>query len=511
MYKEGNEDIRGRIFSTLPLPIKTHHPAYIHGLFSVKTDRSSLHSGSDPSASAHTETVLGTRWNEALFDSCVVDAWISNLLLTRDMAEAGALSFTGWKHWPASPAPGQLSGLDMSLLGTILQRISSEGIRLLPTVCGNVTDPATALWLLNTTDPATGLNMTPELAQTFAKVNAMVVSPPKNKRIWERNADVKKAGFLTLSSSAVRSRMDSMVAATGGLVDGIDSADKSALLEYVLVDKKYVELETCRAKLLPMKDGSYRCFRICPERTLFPRSVTELTLFTMCPEYIIDTFKISDKTRSHFENNRAKLGIHTNVKSWALGDVAWYLHTYLFGTNTPESTSLGTWIPEFWDWATSTYPHNEIVHALIGFPLIPAADGSYARLRVAGQQPTMLDISGQSYTAEFLREFLEGLVGSPGSQLARDCYTGGCFPPTIEDFLRNQKSIRRCEEPEQLVNWAYNERELLKTLNERNINALVHHLALAVGKCKTKLYEFMRSLLREIPIFLLVYPQDGER
>ncbi|PWW74712.1 hypothetical protein C7212DRAFT_365216 [Tuber magnatum] len=238
-------DFDGRLFTTLPLPIQTRHPAHTHGIFSITPDRSNIHCGGDTTMSSNSATLLGAQWNQWLLHECVPHAWVRNLEFMRNQ------NFSpGWDCWPAG-GQGELGQLWMGILGTVLTKVVENGLGLLPTVSG---------MLRPAEEVAFTLDIPEDLHLALRDTRAQVAFPPADRRKEISALDHQQIGLEYLSPSTGRRHLTSIKDSEALLRLGIEP--RMVLLDYILSDPQVREFESCEAPLIPLSDGTFRGFEI---------------------------------------------------------------------------------------------------------------------------------------------------------------------------------------------------------------------------------------------------------
>ena len=260
-----NENFHGRLFSTLRLPILTHQPVHIHGLFSVAPDRARLSSsGQSPGYDD-----LATKWNQHLFTHCASIAWVKLLV----HQSANGLSKDNYGLWPRA----DLSRTDIwsTLDDSVIDLVIKDNLPIWNTVngCCVAFDQGMFSCIRGEAE-----KYATALAQ--AKVPVVYLASPLLIRVKERAACLVK-NINLLNPGAVRDFLREQ---------GISSGSKDTyaqLLEYCLLDAgksglgakhgSAVFADLCGVDIWPTVSGPIT--RLSQQPLFLPRDKAEMQLF----------------------------------------------------------------------------------------------------------------------------------------------------------------------------------------------------------------------------------------
>ncbi|KAF8247792.1 hypothetical protein K440DRAFT_550295 [Wilcoxina mikolae CBS 423.85] len=491
----------GRLFSTLPLPVLSNQPAHIHGMFSVRPDRATIHSGDDNAISEATESSKGARWNKWLFQKCVVDAWISNLQFIQEITDAGACSFQGWTRWPAGFQPfGKRANLGTGTLGAVFTRVVKEDLRLLPTISDTSVRGSEVLF-------ATELDES--LEDALREAGVVVTYPPSDRMHEISQLSLDGLGISCVSPGSVRTALTKL----SGSLNDLSPISRSVLLDYILSDKSYVDVAKCQASLLPMMDGSYQNFQVSSIRYRFSRGI-ESSLFSECKAFSIDSSKLSPTALYHFNNRMEAVRAFTNVCGWDTDGAVWYCREYLFKRNTTlEDTiprpDLVEWVNQFWSWVVSKAQPNPsaLISAVAYLWLVPLTGDRYRKVGVSS--PPALDISGTGNVAQIFRAVLKS---SPLTEKTYPLYSGSGISPETTAFFRSRSVISDCENLQALIFWLSSVPNFLETFHDEQRDQLLSHIGYLAGRPMVKKdRDFLQVAMRKLPLFREAFSTSPSR
>jgi len=455
------------MFSTLPLPVPSNQPAHIHGMFSIRPDRSTIHSGDDTAVSQSAEGSKGAKWNKWLLQECIVDAWISNLQFIQQLTAAGACDFQGWTRWPAGfQAFSKRESLGTGTLGAVFTRIFKEELRLLPTISDTTAKGSEVLFASKLDEP---------LKDALREAGVVVMYPPSDRIHEILQLSLDSFGISYISPEAVRTALTKL----SDRLNTLTPISRSILLDYILSDESYVDAAKCRAPLLPMMDGSYQDLRVSSVRYRFSRG-SESSLFSECKAYLIDSSKLSPTSLHHFNNRMDRVQASTNVCNWDIAGAAWYCREYLFkcgsGRNAGDTISrsdLAGWIDHFWSWAASKAQANPsaLISAVADLWLVPLTGDRYRK--VGTSSPPTLDISGTGNVAAIFRAVLKSSTLAVHSY---PLYSGSGMSTATTAFLKSGSVTSDCENIHALIFWLSSISNFLDAINDEQRLKLLRHI-----------------------------------
>ncbi|KAA8910606.1 hypothetical protein FN846DRAFT_775017 [Sphaerosporella brunnea] len=496
------QNFSGKLFSTLPLPIRSQHPAHIHAMFSITPDRASIHRDEDSTVSERTETKRGSRWNRWIFEDLVVSAWTANLQFISDLTDRNDCPFAGWNVWPLG---GKEQGsLGVGILEGVFERIVTGELRLLPTIGKSLARPSHSLF---------ATRLATSLEEALREATVVVVFPPNDRR--EQLCQISRRYSLrSMAPTSIRE----VLSALEPFPKPMSNSSRSALLDYILSDNDYEEIGDCCARLLPMLDGTFEAFQHrsgCIE-VRFARSQEELELFDQCNSWVIDNTKLSSDSLDHFKYQMALLERFTRVSRWDLEGAAFYCGSWVFPeekkrckghfVNTIVRPELLEWVNRFWKWAVALDRKGAML-AFENLWLLPLTGNRLLKL-----PPTTitLDVSGSGQVAQLFRKIL-----AYSSTVASDYYiytTNETMSRTNTEFFREAKFIYDCEKLENLVLWLDSCPELLNFASHEQRTQLVDLMGiLAVKHIAQETKTRLGKLLKGLPLFHPAFNREEKR
>lgn len=494
MDMQGYEEFEGRLFSTLPLPIRTKHPAHIHGMFSITPDRNSIHSGGDWTISEDSEAKLGTKWNQWLLQECVPNTWIQGLKFIQGLNVRGECDFSGWNFWPAGNKRVS-EGLWMDILGVVFKRVVERDLELLPTICDTVRRRTDVLFVLDI------LN---ELASALKHAGVSVVVPPEDRRYELEKLRPYAIGLMPLEPSSARTCLSQLKDSPG--FRGLILEFRMTLLHYVLSDEDFHGIGTCTAPLVPLVDDTYASFD-CPVthvRSVFlARDDDEVKLFGKYKK-MVDISRIPLKAIKLMRKNipNGKLQGFTKISAWEKDDVARYCGKYIFnkhkagGNDIIQMDGLVDFVNQLWKWISIRCRPFEVANSsLRDIFLLPLIGGEYRRL---GSAIPVLDVSRNRGIGAFLRS-----TTTDGRRF--HLFTGNGFSSHVGNSLRNCGFVKDYEDIEPLMEWLIANREsFVQQLSKSEKILLLQHLN---PLSRSKLDESQKRVMRKAVAILSLFQE----
>lgn len=473
MNLKGYTEFEGRLFSTLPLPIRTEHPVHIHGMFSITPDRNTIHSGGDWTIGEDSEAKWGTKWNQWLLHECLPNTWIQNLEFVRTLNERKEYEFSGWNFWPAGNerASGELW---MGVLGEVFKRVAGRNLELLPTVRNTVG---------RRTDIIFALEIPTNLASALQHAGVPVVIPPESRRYEIESLRPYTIGLRPLEPNTARACLSKLKDSSDFKALTLDS--RVILLQYILSDEDFRDIGSCTAPLVPLVDSMYASFDfLVPHvRSVFlARDDDEARLFGKYKK-MIDTSRIPPKTtklmRKYIFNGR--LQRFTKISAWEIDDVARYCGKYVFNKSGAQDSDIICiqgddfvgFVNQLWKWISRYCKLSEIASSsLKGLFLLPLVDGEYRRLNSA---IPVLDVSANRGIGAFLQSTAISHSRNHGRRF--HLFTGIGFPPHVGDSLRKCGFVKDYEDIVPLMGWLVaNSESFVDQLSKGEKILLLQHL-----------------------------------
>ncbi|CUS15648.1 unnamed protein product [Tuber aestivum] len=497
----------GRLFTTLPLPIQTKHPAHIHGIFSITPDRSNIHSGGDTTMSSNSATRLGAQWNEWLLHECVPHAWVRNLEFMRNENLS-----PGWDFWPAGKQ-GEWGQLWMGILGTVFKRVVEDGLELLPTLSGMV-KPAKEV--------AFTLDIPEDLHSSLRDAGARVVFPPADRGTEIGALDHKQMGLEYLSPSTARRHLTTIKDSDALL--NLDIKSRTVLLDYVLSDCGVQDFKSCEAPLIPLSDGTFRGLEMATsqdDRIFIARDRIEEDLFTKSPERIVKIGALPKKSRAILVRHIAEIEKCTRIKAWTVGDAAQYCSSYEFDgmeESKPvvkiDKPGFNSFVELFWEWASKAQHRgaggSTLVNALKDLWLIPLGRQMFQRIGSISEYP-VLNVSASKGIGSFLKQ-TESALANRFMPEKMHLYTGAGYLH-VTQILQGLGIIKDYDDRASLMKWLEVTMKVFAEKLDRNEKMeLIRHLFDLTRDCCASERCCMEPTVRKLPIFQAAsYSSPNER
>ncbi|CUS15651.1 unnamed protein product [Tuber aestivum] len=485
----------GRLFTTLPLPIQTKHPAHIHGIFSITPDRSNIHSGGDTTMSSNSATRLGAQWNEWLLHECVPHAWVRNLEFMRNENLS-----PGWDFWPAGKQ-GESGQLWMGILGTVFKKVVEDGLELLPTVSGIVKPAKEVVFTLGIPE---------DLHFSLRDAEARVVLPPEDRRTEIGSLD-HTIGLEYLSPSAGRRHLTTIKDSDALL--NLDIKPRMVLLDYVLSDRQAKDFKNCEAPLIPLLDGTFRGLEMPSSqdnRVLLARDTIEEKLFCKSLKKTVKRDALSERSRETLVTHIAEIEQYTRIKAWTVEDAIQYCFSYEFSgiaEQTPvvkiDKPGFADFVELFWKWVSMALHRQTggpiFARALKDLWLIPLGGGMFQRIGSTSEYP-VLNVSVNKGIGSFLKRTKSNLANRFGPVVMHLC-TGDGFPQATQ-ILRELGIIKDYDDRESLMKWFEATMKVFaEKLDRTEKMELIRHLFDLSRDCSASERSCMESTVRKLPIF----------
>ncbi|KAG0137825.1 hypothetical protein HOY82DRAFT_644737 [Tuber indicum] len=489
-------DFDGRLFTTLPLPVQTKHPAHIHGIFSITPDRSNIHSGGDTTMSANSSTRLGAQWNQWLLHECVPHAWVRNLEFIRDENLS-----PGWDFWPAGKQ-GEWGQLWMGILGAVFKEAVERRLELLPTVSG-VVKPAEQV--------AFTLGIPEDLHFSFRDAGARVVFPPADRRTEISALRHQELGLEYLSPFTARRHLTTIKDSDALL--RLDIKPRMVLLDYILSDFQAQDFGSCEAPLIPLSDGTFRGFEMPAsrdDRIFIARDRTEDGLFRKSPERTVKTRALSRQSRETLVGLISEIEKHTRIKAWSVEDAAQYCSSCEFDgivETMPvvkiDKPGFDNFIELFWEWIHKAKRrgagNSTLVNALKDLWLIPLGKQMFQRIGTTSEYP-VLNVSANRGIGSFLWQ-AESAIANRFKPEILYLYTGGGFPRTTM-VLQELGIIKDYDDRASLMKWLeVTVNDFAEKLDHSEKMELIRHLSDLSRGCAASERSRMQLTIRKLPIF----------
>lgn len=484
---EEETEFSGRLFNRLPLPIDTHQPVHVHGMFFITSDCLGIRQVRGQAAQGNTDTDQGELWNSTLLNECLTFAWSQFLLamtLTRPTIEHG------FRYWPRDMARDPTSVNWASFIETFLELVVHTELPIWPTCRGWL--GANKVFLahrgdrrINTRakDPDFDIQDTMDALE---EVGMAITYPPDEiysdaRKCLERTEErlltpVTVAGFLqTAPEKLVHVNRDI----------------RQRLLEYLLSESShtgYTHLNNI--ELFPLCDGSFSASGTLSQPVLMlPMDDHERDLFDLWPHMTVDVRRIGTKTLRRLRTDMEKVEKQTSLKQWQLEYVYdYYMATYFSEINlyaTGDVVEAGDLcferrfsenIASLWDWIISRVqkgvPNNYLLTRLGDLWLIPVMGRGYRRVC-----PTSKELLLNPSSHEELGSFLKSVCKTKEDEYQINrLYCADLVSTSTTKFFSDHKIIQACDNFENLMTWLENRPQFVSFFCSQERKELVRFL-----------------------------------
>lgn len=451
-------------------------------MFSITTDRASLHLGGDWRTNQDSDAKLGAKWNEWLFSECVPQTWVQNLEFLQEQR------LGGWDFWPVgSEEPWTERGT--RVLGDVFERVVRNNLKLLPTVCGTTGAGKEVLFTIVDLD---------RYESAFREAKVAVVVPPQTSRF--ELARLNPQNLLpVLSPGTLRTHL-----ALKRNLGSLSQASRMLLLHYVISDEKFEDIGLCQAPLVPIADGSYHSFSVgVGDRAgpvFLPRGDDEVRLFARHTR-VVNVAMLLLETAEILQRKNEDLNTHTGISNWTLDAAAKYCEQHIFTSSktdiiTRKGPDQSEFVDQLWQWIRQRGASSDSISssALGNMWLLPLADGEYRKL--ASTVP-ILDVSRNRGIGAFIWDIAKKY------RIRCTLFTGEDVLPETARYLRHCGFLGDYEDDEALMRWFMaNSVTFVDQLNDEEKGTLLRHLSgRAADSIGDKRVKAMKDAVASLKIF----------
>ncbi|KAJ6510488.1 hypothetical protein C8R45DRAFT_1088650 [Mycena sanguinolenta] len=356
----------GRLFTYLPLPLKTGFPCHVHGLFALTQSRQNLNNGGEIGIVRGSEDSVLVEWNHILFDTFLPRTWAA---LLRVLLQEDQLKDV-FRAWP--PRQSEVFGGDnaywQALPAKLLACIVASRAEVWPVVAGSkggtlqhFADLGSLLVASAEVDDAT--------LQALANAGLRVTQLPTY--IVELLRSIGPAAQYTLLSPSVAYLGLSSQASE---IQAMDAADRTALLEYLLQTKRLEYL--LGLPLIPLVNGFMAPVRrgAAPDHTML--SQVECDVFKTLDESAVSLPSIPAYLRDLFRDSSA-----LNISILSPEKVVSYLQSSPLGCDFSQrhegklDDAVVAWLTAFWAWLGTWPAHDLLFPRIHNLYVVPTRTG----------------------------------------------------------------------------------------------------------------------------------------
>ncbi|KAF9032342.1 hypothetical protein BDP27DRAFT_1436014 [Rhodocollybia butyracea] len=360
------QDIQGRLFTLLPLPISTGLPLHIHGIFALTSDRQNLRNPEELGINNESRERLLVSWNQMIFEGLIPKIWASALfhILIEDDHVTDI-----WAAWPPSTARiGPMSDL--------LSLVAEEAL----TYCMHIF-PAQKdgkCIFIGPDQPAlvADASVEEELRHAVSLAGIAVVFPPSHIfTMLQRAAAFQDphCGFKVFNAQNLFDHLNHELQITK--LRQLEDISKDRILEYLIcASPSYV----LGLPLIPIAGCPDRISLVQP--TYRTRRYTlagsmEADLFCSCDPAMIALHHLGSKVCDVLRRDSTRDVL--NVTELSPDILKGYLISLKLQPGYPGVTQFPlSWFHDFWNWIDRAHNSEEFFTILSPFHLLPMLDNT---------------------------------------------------------------------------------------------------------------------------------------
>ncbi|KAI9773021.1 MAG: hypothetical protein M1839_002251 [Geoglossum umbratile] len=379
--QEVTEAFVGGLFTVLPLYKPSGHLAHLHGLFSITSDRASIHSHAEKRMQDQNPFL----WNEKLFNSLIPTSWAGLL----DHLQSSRLKAEDlMDYWPK---PGSMVGdLGEGLYRKLFDLVQSSSIPVFFTDQGFVTLDE-------------GLFVKAEEVEEGLRFALKEVGVPvvyvQQRHLWLHDRVLARVPTRILSSKTLCTFLRS-----NDQLENASAESKNVLLEFILsavvVGGSYAGIKMLYGlPLFRLEDQTYFALRKRLQPVFMNIGETEERLFRLQPEHNLDLRSLS-ATAVGILSQVARTE-NTPIRRHSVDSLIEYCQRKLFppssgrGGIIPFSPILRELIDDIWSWVAVNAGDSDLQSLTSSLWLIPLHGGYLRRCDTTSPSvPTLHQLSG---------------------------------------------------------------------------------------------------------------------
>jgi hypothetical protein len=452
----------GGLFTVLPLDKPSGHPAHIHGMFSITSDRASIHSR----AEKRLQDQRPFLWNEKLFNSLIPASWASLLdHVRRAQSETQDLM----DHWPR---PGSMVGeLGGELHHRLFDIIQGCSLPVFFTEQGLVS-LAEGLFA-RAEEVGEGLRV----ALKEAGIPVVYV---QQQHLWLHDRVQDRIPTRLLNSKTLCDSLRS-----NGLLENASVESKKLLLDFILSTIDMDEVDSgiemlYGIPLFRLGDEAYLALEKCLHPVFINMGEIEDRLFRLQPERNLDVRLLSARTVGILR----KVASHgtTPIRRHSVDSLIVYCQRKLFLSPPvreeviPFSPTLREFISDIWSWIVINIRDFELQLLMSSLWLIPL-HGGYLRRCDTISSPTLHSLSGT------ISQLLVRLASLSEQPMALPLLDPELLSLPSQRFLIdhgetcNWLALRSCENLVDLLSWLVAGKEVVRGAADEDKRLLLTAIA----------------------------------
>ncbi|KAJ7186780.1 hypothetical protein C8R46DRAFT_279690 [Mycena filopes] len=348
------EENSGRLFTYLPLPLKTGFPANCHALFALTASRQNLNNGGEIGIVRGSEDSVLVEWNKILFEYFLPRTWAA---LLKVLLQDDHLTEV-FRAWP--PAQSVVFGGDnaywQTLPAKLLACIVSAQAEVWPVVTGSKGETLPHFAALGSLLVASTDVDEPTL-RALANAGLRVTQLPGYILQLLSDSGLTDVGYTLLSPSVAYLELCSHVAD----IQTLDASDRTALLKFLLINNQLENV--VGLPLVPLVNAGFlapiRCGNGVPTHTMMDQA--ECEIFKTLENSAVSLPAIPDHLRELF---RAQGPSTLNVANLSPERVSTYLNSSPLGFDLSDrhegkiDDAVVVWLSAFWSWL-GTWPARD--------------------------------------------------------------------------------------------------------------------------------------------------------
>ena len=480
-------NFQGKLFSTLSLPVLTHHPSHIHGLFAIPPDRARLSIGD-----------MESRWNGFLFQYCVARCW--TVLLNHGLAIS--LGEEAFSLWPRLYPTYQIEDLWTGLLNWVLNIIIKEDLAIWNSINTSPTTFNQALFACQGSE-----SFTYRASWEALKVPIVLLEPGMYDTM------VKEAHILSMSPTVLT---PNLVRHHLPKVNCLSKDHAPMVLEYALSDfirggesfsnLRPALLELAEASIWPTLEGTLQS-RKGARRLLLPRNEWESLLFYTCrPEVTLQLDRLTEPVLWFLRTYVIPTDILIRYRSLTDLEVDWpcLLPLATGSSNGPlveYKPADKPLLSKIWHWISErcNHDHETLQKCASSIYLLPVHG---QRIRKLAAEDPLVSTLVMQVSHPLSSIFLTQIRAHPHAEVAIvDTEVLGTDATALIAVLGQTSNwqLAMPDELTSLVEWLYAARSLVEALSALDKVSLITHLSALANK--SDLNPNSTANLRALPLF----------
>ncbi|KAJ7641407.1 hypothetical protein FB45DRAFT_900138 [Roridomyces roridus] len=471
-----NQETSGRLFTYLPLPLKTGFPGHVHGLFALTQSRQNLNNGGEIGIVRGSEDSVLVEWNHILFQSFLPRTWMA--LLTVLLQDDHLTDV--FRAWP--PAQSVVFGGDNAywqmLPEKLLSCIVQSKAEVWPVITGSKPGAFPHFANLESLYVASS-DVDAATLRALANAGLRITQLPEY--ILQL---LKEDGqpFKLLSPDAAYLDLSKRI----GNIHSLDGGDRATLLNFLLKTQKLDNISGL--PILPLVNGEYlaptKCDVNAPTHTMLDQA--ECTVFKGLDDSAISLPSIASHLHDLFRHTGPTV---FNVAVLTPEKVASYLTTSPLGVDLSGrklDDVIISWLIAFWEWLGTWSARDHLFPLISSLCVIPTCSGVEAP-EIGVFSELGVDQSLVSIFKQLGLAFLHPAF-SPTARTAL-----GYYPLVLKDLTDTHLVLDRLQ---------------LGRIETGDAHVLSKHVFDCVlqSSGQRPLDEGQRSKLRSLPIFPLLTP-----